>query len=137
MNRMAVSLVRVKSIKPVRRRVYATVEEAGTRVAEANSSYSPAAAQHMAKFGTAAVDGGVVFSADPLLKRTSGMSFDESQVLAFCAAVTCPVQVVQASKGMMLDDEMMKVAANQMDYQAATTLYTRSLGLIKTAIGKR
>jgi hypothetical protein len=24
-----------------------------------------------------------------------------------------------------------------MDYQAATTLYTRSLGLIKTAIGKR
>ena len=36
-----------------------------------------------------------------------------------------------------LEDEMMKVAANQMDYQAATTLYTRSLGLIKTAIGKR
>ena len=30
-----------------------------------------------------------------------------------------------------------KAAANQMDYQAATTLYTRSLGLIKTAIGKR
>jgi len=24
-----------------------------------------------------------------------------------------------------------------MDYQAAATLYTRSLGLIKTAIGKR
>ena len=36
-----------------------------------------------------------------------------------------------------LEDEMLKVAANQMDYQAATTLYTRSLGLIKTAIGKR
>ena len=36
-----------------------------------------------------------------------------------------------------LEDEMMKVAANQMDYQAATTLYTRSLGLIKTALGKR
>ena len=35
-----------------------------------------------------------------------------------------------------LEDEMMKVAANQMDYQAATSLYTRSLGLIKTAIGK-
>ena len=32
-----------------------------------------------------------------------------------------------------LEDEMIKVAANQMDYQAATTLYTRSLGLIKTA----
>jgi flagellar basal-body rod protein FlgB len=36
-----------------------------------------------------------------------------------------------------VEDEMIKVAANQMDYQAATTLYTRSLGLIKTAIGKR
>ena len=36
-----------------------------------------------------------------------------------------------------LEDEMMKVAANQMDYQAATALYTRSLGLIKTALGKR
>jgi flagellar basal-body rod protein FlgB len=32
---------------------------------------------------------------------------------------------------------MMKVASNQMDYQAATTLYSRSLGLVKTAIGKR
>lgn len=36
-----------------------------------------------------------------------------------------------------LEDEMMKVASNQMDYQAATTLYSRSLGLVKTAIGKR
>jgi flagellar basal-body rod protein FlgB len=36
-----------------------------------------------------------------------------------------------------LEDEMMKVAANQMDYQVATTLYSRSLGLIKTALGKR
>ena len=36
-----------------------------------------------------------------------------------------------------LDDEMLKVAQNQMDYQAATSLYTRSLGLLKTAMGKR
>jgi flagellar basal-body rod protein FlgB len=36
-----------------------------------------------------------------------------------------------------LEDEMLKVAANQMDYQAATTLYTRSLGLMKTALGKK
>jgi len=35
-----------------------------------------------------------------------------------------------------LEQEMMKVAANQMDYQAVTALYTRSLGLIKTALGK-
>ena len=36
-----------------------------------------------------------------------------------------------------LEDEMIKVAANQMDYQAATALYTRSLNLIKVALGKR
>ena len=42
-----------------------------------------------------------------------------------------------AGNAVSLDDEMMKVAQNQMDYQAATSLYTRSLGLLKTAIGKR
>ena len=36
-----------------------------------------------------------------------------------------------------IEDEMLKVAQNQMDYQAATALYTRGLGLIKTALGKR
>ncbi len=36
-----------------------------------------------------------------------------------------------------LEDEMMKVAANQMDYQAATAVYSRSINLIKTALGKR
>ncbi len=35
-----------------------------------------------------------------------------------------------------LEDEMIKVANNQMEYQQATTLYSRSLGLIKTAVGK-
>jgi flagellar basal-body rod protein FlgB len=36
-----------------------------------------------------------------------------------------------------LEDEMIKVAANQMDYQAATSLYSRSLGLIKSALGRK
>jgi flagellar basal-body rod protein FlgB len=35
-----------------------------------------------------------------------------------------------------LEEQMMKVAANQMDYQAAASLYSRSLALLKTAIGK-
>ena len=34
------------------------------------------------------------------------------------------------------EDEMMKVAGNQLDYEAVTSLYTRSLALIKLAIGK-
>ncbi len=35
-----------------------------------------------------------------------------------------------------LEQEMMKVAANQMDYQSVAALYNRSLSLIKTALGK-
>jgi flagellar basal-body rod protein FlgB len=35
-----------------------------------------------------------------------------------------------------LEQEMMKVAANQMDYQAVTALYVRSLSMLKTALGK-
>jgi len=45
-------------------------------------------------------------------------------------------QVRPAGNAVNLEDEMMKVAANQMDYQAATQLYTRSMGLLKTATGK-
>jgi flagellar basal-body rod protein FlgB len=46
-------------------------------------------------------------------------------------------EVRPAGNAVNLEDEMLKVAANQMDYQAATTLYSKGLGLIKTAIGKR
>jgi flagellar basal-body rod protein FlgB len=42
-----------------------------------------------------------------------------------------------AGNSVNLEDQMLKVSANQMDYAAATSLYSRGLGLIKTAIGKR
>ena len=47
-----------------------------------------------------------------------------------------PYEVRPTGNTVSLEQEMMKVAANQMDYQAATALYTRSLRLIKTALGK-
>jgi flagellar basal-body rod protein FlgB len=43
---------------------------------------------------------------------------------------------VPTGNAVNLEEEMMKVAANQMDYQAAASLYSRSLALLKTAIGK-
>jgi flagellar basal-body rod protein FlgB len=46
-------------------------------------------------------------------------------------------EIRPAGNAVQLEDEMMKVAATQMDYQAATSLYSRSLGLMKTAIGRR
>jgi len=35
-----------------------------------------------------------------------------------------------------LEDEMVKVAQNQMDYEEVTTLYNKSMGLIRIAIGR-
>ena len=36
-----------------------------------------------------------------------------------------------------LEEQMMKVTGNQMDYQAATTLYSRGLGMLRSAIASR
>jgi flagellar basal-body rod protein FlgB len=41
-----------------------------------------------------------------------------------------------AGNSVNLEDEMLKVSTNQMDYAAVTSLYTRSLHMLKTAIGK-
>jgi flagellar basal-body rod protein FlgB len=41
-----------------------------------------------------------------------------------------------AGNAVTLEDEMQKVAANQMDYAAATSLYSKSLHLLKMAVGK-
>jgi flagellar basal-body rod protein FlgB len=46
-------------------------------------------------------------------------------------------QTRPAGNAVNLEEQMLKVSANQMDYAAATSLYSRSLGLIKTAIGRR
>lgn len=45
-------------------------------------------------------------------------------------------EVTPEGNGVTIEDEMMKVAANQMDYQAVTTLYSKSLGLLRTALGR-
>ena len=45
--------------------------------------------------------------------------------------------VQPTGNGVNLEQEMMKVAANQMDYQTVTALYAHSLNLIKIALGKK
>ncbi|MXN63729.1 flagellar basal body rod protein FlgB [Stappia sp. GBMRC 2046] len=37
----------------------------------------------------------------------------------------------------VLEEQMMKVTQNLLDYQAATTLYSKGLGLIRTALSSR
>ena len=57
-----------------------------------------------------------------------GQSFDQNRKVGF--------ETRPAGNAVNLEDEMLKVSANQMDYAAVTSLYTRSLHLLKTAIGK-
>ena len=54
---------------------------------------------------------------------------------AFATNRDTKYDVRPAGNQVNLEDEMMKVASNQMDYQAAISLYSRSMGLIRTAIG--
>jgi flagellar basal-body rod protein FlgB len=46
-------------------------------------------------------------------------------------------EITPEGNGVTLEEQMMKVGANAYDYQVATTLYTRSLGLLKTALRGR
>src|SRR5689334_23328239 len=64
----------------------------------------------------------------------AGTGFGDS---AFRNRNAGPYEIRPTGNAVSLEEEMMKVAANQMDFQAATTLYTHSLNLIKTALGKR
>ncbi len=55
-------------------------------------------------------------------------SFDQNRKAGF--------ETRPAGNAVNLEDEMLKVSANQMDYAAVTSLYSKSLHLLKTAIGK-
>ena len=55
-------------------------------------------------------------------------SFDQNRKAGF--------ETRPAGNAVNLEDEMLKVSANQMDYAAVTSLYAKSLHLLKTAIGK-
>jgi flagellar basal-body rod protein FlgB len=57
-----------------------------------------------------------------------GQSFDVNGKVGF--------ETRPAGNSVSLEEEMMKVSANQMDYAAVTSLYSKSLHLLKTAIGK-
>ena len=45
-------------------------------------------------------------------------------------------EVTPEGNEVVLEEEMMKVTSNQMDYQAATSLYSKTMGLFRIAIGR-
>jgi flagellar basal-body rod protein FlgB len=54
----------------------------------------------------------------------------------FAARSMNSFEITPEGNGVTLEDESMKVAANQMDYQAVTTLYQRSMRIVRTALGR-
>ena len=46
-------------------------------------------------------------------------------------------EVTPDANGVVLEEEMMKVTTNQLDFQTVSALYSRGLGMLKTAIGRR
>ena len=52
-------------------------------------------------------------------------------------ADAAPFEITPSGNGVTLEDEMMKVAGNDMDYQAVTALYTRSIRILKVALGRQ
>ncbi|OJU23953.1 MAG: flagellar basal body rod protein FlgB [Nitrobacter sp. 62-13] len=72
-----------------------------------------------------------------MMNTTSGLNiagsgpasnFDQNRHAGF--------QTRPAGNAVNLEDQMLKVSANQMDYAAVTSLYSRSLRLLKMAVGK-
>jgi len=88
------------------------------------------------------------FSAEPSMRPLSTASVTtiatqpnhivaaSSSSVAFGAQAMNDFEVTPEGNGVTLEDEMMKVTSNQMDYQAVTTLYSRSLKILKTALGR-
>lgn len=60
---------------------------------------------------------------------TSGTAFETQRAAGF--------EVTPEGNGVVLEDQMSKIAANQLQYRTATTIYTKSLGLLRLAIGSR
>lgn len=68
------------------------------------------------------------------LARTEGAHLAGSPASARFAADRGGYETRPAGNAVTLEDEMLKVAANQMDHQAAASLYSRSLGLFRMAL---
>jgi flagellar basal-body rod protein FlgB len=57
--------------------------------------------------------------------------------VAFGAQRMASFEITPEGNGVTLEDEMMKVTTNMMDYQAATSLYQKSISIIRLALGKQ
>jgi flagellar basal-body rod protein FlgB len=72
----------------------------------------------------------------PMMRTTTSHFTQTGGAQSFDLNGRAGFQTRPAGNAVSLEDEMTKVSANQMDYAAVTSLYSKSLHLLKTAIGK-
>ena len=64
-------------------------------------------------------------------------SVSSAEGSAFGAQRMANFEITPEGNGVTLEDEMMKVTTNLMDYQAATSLYQKSIKILRTAMGRQ
>lgn len=84
--------------------------------------------EHMRDLSTAKIETAATQPMHITVQGTGADGFGSRQANSF--------EITPEGNGVSLEDEMMKVTSNQMDYQAITAVYTRSLRILKTALGK-
>lgn len=72
----------------------------------------PASARFLVERSVESVPDGLRFTFDPRLKTRSRWRFTEEQVLAFLAAIDCPVLAVRATSGWPVPKDQMKTRLN-------------------------
>ncbi|HEX2364754.1 MAG TPA: flagellar basal body rod protein FlgB [Bradyrhizobium sp.] len=88
------------------------------------------------KFGPAGTQTGTMGSLAMMRTSASHIAPSGGASASFDINSKAGFQTRPAGNAVSLEEEMMKVSANQMDYAAVTSLYSKSLHLLKTAIGK-
>jgi flagellar basal-body rod protein FlgB len=85
-------------------------------------------ADHMRNVSTARIETTATSGRHIVASASAGEGFGARAMNSF--------EITPEGNGVTLEDEMMKVTANQMDYQTVTTLYSRSVKLLRTALGR-
>ncbi|MEH6526394.1 MAG: flagellar basal body rod protein FlgB [Sneathiella sp.] len=72
------------------------------------------------------------------INRTNGSHIHVKESVNYETRVNKDVsEVTPTGNAVILEEEMMKVAETQIQYELTTTLYKKNLGMLKTALGRR
>ena len=88
------------------------------------------------KFGPAGTQTGTMGALAMMRTSASHIATSGGASASFDIDSKAGFQTRPAGNAVNLEEEMLKVSANQMDYAAVSSLYSKSLHLLKTAIGK-